>query len=113
MRLAGIGHNGRMVAITVCYKSDRPLDFAYYEGTHVPLVMENLTPLGMRSAEVRKVLASGSSATPPYQLIASLYFADAQTFERASDDGRWKSVVADIANFYPDTPDVMVTEVWQ
>jgi uncharacterized protein (TIGR02118 family) len=102
-----------MVAITVCYKSDRALDFAYYEGTHVPLVMDNLTPIGMRSAEIRKVLASGSSATPPYQLITSLYFEDAQTFERVSGDERWKAVVADIANFYPDTPDVMVTEVWR
>lgn len=101
-----------MIAITVCYKSDRPLDFQYYSGTHVPLVTENLTPLGMQSAEVRKVLASGSSATPPYQLITSLYFPDAQTFERATDDERWKAVVADIANFYPDDPDVMVTEIW-
>jgi uncharacterized protein (TIGR02118 family) len=100
-----------MVAITVCYKSDRPLNFEYYSGTHVPLLMQNLTPLGMERAEVRKVLASGSSATPPYQLIASLYFADAQTFERVAADERWKAVVADIAGFYPDAPDVMVTEI--
>ncbi len=102
-----------MIAITVCYKSGLPLNFQYYEGTHVPLVTENLTPLGMTSTEVRKVLASGSASTPPYQLITSLYFPDAPTFERATSDERWKAVVADIANFYPDTPDLLVTEIWK
>jgi uncharacterized protein (TIGR02118 family) len=102
-----------MIAITVCYKSERPLDFQYYAGTHVPLIAENLTPLGMRRAEVRKVLASGTSTVPPYQLILSLYFADAGTFERASNDDRWKAVLDDIPNFYPDQPDVLVTEVWE
>lgn len=101
-----------MIAITVCYKSGLPLDFQYYAGTHVPLVTQNLGPLGMRSAEIRKVLASGSGTTPPYQLIASLYFPDAQTFERATDDERWKAVVDDVKNFYPDMPDVLVTEIW-
>lgn len=101
-----------MIAITVCYKSGVPLDFQYYAGTHVPLVTENLTPLGMKSAEIRKVLASGSGTTPPYQLIASLYFPDAQTFERATNDERWKAVVADIANFYSAAPDLLVTEIW-
>lgn len=65
-----------MIAITVCYKSGRKLDFAYYEGTHVPLVLNNLTPLGLKSAEVRKVLASGDGTTPPYQLMTSLYCTD-------------------------------------
>lgn len=106
-------HNRRMIAITVCYKSGLRLDFDYYTGTHVPLVMNNLKPLGMQSAEVRKVLASGSGATPPYQLIASLYFPDAETFERTTNDERWKAVVADISNFYPDMPDVLVTEIWK
>lgn len=100
-----------MIAITVCYKSGRKLDFGYYTGTHVPLVMENLKPLGMQRAEVRNVLASGNGATPPYQLIASLYFPDAKTFEDATSDPRWKAVVDDIANFYPEAPDVLVTEV--
>lgn len=106
-------HNPHMIAITVCYKSGLRLDFEYYTGTHVPLVMNNLKPLGMQSAEVRKVLASGSSGTPPYQLIASLYFPDAQTFERAANDARWKAVVDDIANFYPEMPDVLITEIWK
>lgn len=100
-----------MIAVTVCYKSDRKLDFAYYTGTHVPLVMNNLKPLGLHSAEVRNVLASGSGGTPPYQLIASLYFPDAQTFEKTTEDPRWKAVVDDIGNFYPEMPDVLVTEV--
>lgn len=101
-----------MIAVTVCYKSGRKLDFAYYAGTHVPLVTENLKPLGMQSAEVRNVLAGGNG-TPPYQLIASLYFPDAKTFERATEDARWKAVVDDISNFYPEMPDVLVTEIWK
>lgn len=102
-----------MIAITVCYKSGRHLDFEYYAGTHMPLVMNNLTPLGMKSAEVRKVLASGDGTTPPYQLIASLYFPEAETFARTQADQRWKDVVADITNFYPEAPDVLVTELWK
>lgn len=100
-----------MIAITVCYKSGRKLDFAYYEGTHVPLVLNNLTPLGLKSAEVRKVLASGDGTTPPYQLMTSLYFTDVETFEHTQTDRRWKDVVADIGNFYPEAPDVLVTEI--
>jgi uncharacterized protein (TIGR02118 family) len=100
-----------MIAVTVCYKSGRRLDFGYYSGSHMPLVMQNLKPLGMQSSEVRNVLASGNGATPPYQLITTLYYPDAKAFEKTTEDPRWKAVVDDIANFYPEMPDVLVTEV--
>jgi uncharacterized protein (TIGR02118 family) len=100
-----------MIAVTVCYKAGRRLDFDYYTGTHVPLLTEKLKPLGLQSAEVRNVLAGGNAGTPPYQLIATLYYRDIEAWERTTGDPRWKAVVDDIANFYPEMPDVLVTEV--
>jgi uncharacterized protein (TIGR02118 family) len=102
-----------MLVVTVGYKSGRPLDFSYYAGTHIQLVKTNFGALGMRSSEVRKVLASADGSTPPYQLITSLYWDDAATFEAASSDARFKEVLADIKNFYPEDPDILIGEVWE
>ncbi|MGZ3499102.1 MAG: EthD family reductase [Vulcanimicrobiaceae bacterium] len=102
-----------MLVVTVGYKWGLALDFNYYAGAHTTLVHSNFGALGMRRFEVRKILATADGSTPPYQLIASLYFDDAKTFEAAVADQRGQAVLADIANFYPETPDVLVGEIWE
>jgi uncharacterized protein (TIGR02118 family) len=101
-----------MLVVTVAYKSGRPLDMKYYEGTHVPLVMNNLGAQGMERAEVRTINAAANGAIPPYQLMTSLYFPNLETFQSAMADPRGTEVLTDIRNFYPaEMPDIMIGEV--
>ena len=102
-----------MLVVTVGYKWGRALDFDYYAGVHAPLVHNNFGALGMRRFELRKILASADGSAPPYQLIVSLYFDDAKAFETALDDPRGRAVLDDIPNFYSESPDVLVGEVWE
>jgi uncharacterized protein (TIGR02118 family) len=100
-----------MVVLTVCYKSDVIFDADYYHAKHVPLIAKEIGPHGMRKAEVRKTLGTPMGTPAPYQLIASLYFDDADSMQSALRSAGGQAVVADIANFYSGMPDLMIGEI--
>jgi uncharacterized protein (TIGR02118 family) len=109
--LIGILTGIKMIALTVCYRSDVSFDADYYHAKHLPLVFEQIGPLGMSKAEVRKILGTPMGTPAPYQLIATLYFDDAESAQTALRSAGGQAVVADIANFYGGMPDLMIGEV--
>jgi uncharacterized protein (TIGR02118 family) len=100
-----------MIVLTVCYKSDIDFDADYYLAKHMPLTAEKLGPLGLRNAEVRKILGTPMGTPAPYHVITSLYFNDAASLQNALGSAEGQAVVADIPNFYHGAPDVMIGEV--
>jgi uncharacterized protein (TIGR02118 family) len=82
-----------MVALTVCYKSDVSFDADYYHATHLPLVLEQIGPLGMSRAEVRKILGTPMGTPAPHQLTATLYFDDAESVQSAFQSTAGQAVV--------------------
>jgi uncharacterized protein (TIGR02118 family) len=100
-----------MIALTVCYKSDVSFDADYYHAKHLPLVAAKLGPHAMRKAEVRRILGTPMGMPAPYQLIASVYFDDADSLQSALQSPDGQAVVADVPNFYAGTPDVMIGEI--
>ena len=99
-----------MIALTVCYKSGIGFDNDYYFAKHMPLTAK-LGPLGLRNAEVRKILGTPMGTPAPYQVITTLYFNDAASLQNALGSAEGQAVVADIPNFYHGPPDVMIGEV--
>jgi uncharacterized protein (TIGR02118 family) len=100
-----------MTVLTVCYKPDIALDADYYNSKHLPLVAKEIGPLGLRKVEVRKIVGTLTGTPPPYQLIATLYFDDADSLQSAFQSAGGQAVVADIAKFYDGMPDVMIGEI--
>lgn len=102
-----------MIAVTVCYQSETALKEEYYLATHMPMVAKNLSPLGLRRSEVRKVAATASGAPSPYQVITSLYFDSLDAFQAATRSPAFKLVVDDIPNFFEGQPDILISQVLQ
>jgi uncharacterized protein (TIGR02118 family) len=61
--------------------------------------------------EIVKLTGTPNGAAPPYQVQFSAYFASAASLQNALRDPRLPEVLADIANFYDGTPDIMIGEV--
>lgn len=102
-----------MIAVTVCYQSNVAMKEDYYLATHMPMVANHLSPLGLRRTEVRKVAATASGAPSPYQVITSLYFDNLEAFQAATRTPAFKQVVDDIPNFYEGQPDILISQVVQ
>lgn len=101
-----------MFVLTVCYKTGANFDTEYYLTKHLPLATEKLGSLGMQRVEVRKILGTPTGTPAPYQLIATLYFSDADSLQSALGSSDGQAVVADIQNFYGGgMPDLMIGEV--
>jgi len=100
-----------MFVLTVCYRSGIDFDTDYYLAKHMPLTADKLGPLGLRNAEVRKILGTPMGTPNPYQVITTLYFNAAASLQDAFESAEGQAVVADIPNFYRGTPDLMLGEV--
>lgn len=100
-----------MVVATICYKNEVNLDWAYYQNHHLPLAKELLTQVGLRRAEVQRVLGTSTGAAAPYQVIAHLYFDSVEAFQAAMESQPGATAMADIANFYAGMPDIFLGQV--
>ncbi|UVO49284.1 EthD family reductase [Sphingomonas sp. SUN019] len=74
-------------------------DHDYYRDTHLPLVQDALSPLGLTSA-----VALRPGADAPHLAVAILNFADAATRDAALGAPEAGPVFADIANFTDAAP---------
>ena len=99
-----------MIVANVLYKTGVEFDQNYYENKHLPLVKEKLTPLGLKSFAVEKVIGTADGSTPPYQVIFSMYFESMEAFQAAQQHPNMGAVRGDIPNYYKANPEVLVGE---
>ncbi|MBC8153450.1 MAG: EthD family reductase [Bacteroidetes bacterium] len=98
-----------MIRLTVLYPqtADSHFDMAYYLDTHIPLVKERLTPMGLIGVDLQEGLFSGAPETPPpYAMITGLIF---NTVEEMGTHG--PELLGDIPNFTNVAPQTQVCQV--
>ena len=71
----------------------------YYLSTHMPLVSKKLSPFGLQSWSIIKLMPGPDGTEPPYSVVATLNWADAEGLTKASTSPEMKEVVDDVANF--------------
>ena len=73
-----------MILITVMYSAGPENSFnrGYYLETHIPLVKERWSSIGLESVQLLRGVASGDRREPVYQVIALLSFRSQQEFQK-------------------------------
>ena len=91
---------GCMVTLTVLYpKSESShFDHEYYRNTHIPLVRERFTAMGLTGVRLLRGTATPDGAAPPFELIGMLTFSSAAELTAALE-AHGGEVMADIPNF--------------
>ena len=99
-----------MIKLTVLYNTpaDKEKFNNYYFGTHVPLAMK--LP-NMVKAEVSLVSGSLDGGTPPYHLIAELYYPDQAALMASLGSPEGQATAGDVANFAQAGVTMLVSEV--
>jgi uncharacterized protein (TIGR02118 family) len=87
------------------------MDVDYYLTKHVPIVAKVWGAQGMERAEIRKLTAAADGSTPPYQIIASVYFPSLEAFQAVLQHPSNEAVMTDIKNYYDGMPDIFFGEV--
>lgn len=96
-----------MVSLIVLYSADISFDREYYLNTHVPLVRQAMTPLGMQACEVDELLPGLDGSPPPYQVVFRMHFESLDVLQAALAKAG-ADVMADIPNYYAGQPDMLV-----
>ena len=96
-----------MFVVSVLYPPG-DFDLDYYRDTHLPLVRRLLEPAGMSGMGYWRPSEMDEGA--PYQLVAELRFPDRAT-GLAALNAHGPETQADIPNFTPVTPVIMMGDV--
>ena len=93
------------VTIVLLYpqRSDSTFDMKYYLASHMPLVQDRWSPLGLQNWTVLQFEGDG-----PYHVQTSLYFETMAGFEAASKDTK---VFDDVPSFSNNSPTVLVGRI--
>jgi uncharacterized protein (TIGR02118 family) len=100
-----------VAVITISYKHGVKMNQDYYMTTHVPIVARVWGAQRMERAEIRKLTAAADGSSPPYQIIASVYFPSLEAFQAALQHPSNAEVMDDIKNYYEGMPDIYFGEV--
>lgn len=100
-----------MALISVMYPigSGDAFDMEYYLKTHMPLVRERWTPLGLKEARVIKGVATPDGSPTPYPVIALLTWDSAESFKKGAET-HGAEIFGDIPNFTNVQPKVQINE---
>ena len=100
-----------MILITVMYPAGPEDSFnrGYYLETHIPLVKERWSSMGLESVQLLRGIASGDGREPVYQVIALLSFRSQQEFQKAVQ-AHGQEIFADIPKFTSVQPVVQINE---
>lgn len=102
-----------MIRITVLYPNTEGsyFDMNYYLTTHIPLVKNRLTPLGLLRVDLEEGLSGAAPGTlPPYRLIGSLSFDSIESLQKAMAT-HGEELIADIANYTNIQAQMMISQV--
>lgn len=101
-----------MIRVSVLYpkKDGARFDWAYYIGTHVPLVGRKLGP-ALKSVAIEQGIGAGSPGSPaPFVAIANLTFDSVPAFEAAFGPHA-AEIMADIPKYTSIEPIIQISEV--
>jgi len=96
-----------MFVISVFYPPPESgsFDFAYYTGTHTPMVQRLWGGLGLQEIRILKGINGPDGNGPTYVVVTSLTFESAEAFQAAAAQ-HGTEIFADIPNF-TSTPPVL------
>jgi uncharacterized protein (TIGR02118 family) len=101
-----------MIRVSVLYpkKDGARFDWAYYTGTHVPLVGLKLGS-ALKSVAIEQGIAGGAPGSPaPFVAIANLTFDSVAAFEAAFAPHA-NEIMADIPRYTSIEPIIQISEV--
>ena len=98
-----------MILVTVMYPSGPKFDQDYYLKTHMPLVRERWSGLGLHDATVVFGQSTPTGDVAPFQVIALLKFESADAFAKAAA-AHGAEIFADIPNFTEAQAQVQINE---
>ncbi len=87
-----------MILVSVMYPAGPRFDHDYYLKTHMPLVRERWSGLGLHEATVVTGQGTPDGGAAPFQVIALLKFESADAFAKAAA-AHGAEIFADIPNF--------------
>ena len=100
-----------MTLVSVMYPggSGTRFDMGYYLGTHMPLVRERWSPMGLHEAKIVKGVGTPDGGPAPFQVMALLTWESADAF-KAAVDRHGAEIFGDIPNFTDTQPVVQINE---
>ncbi len=102
-----------MIKVTVLYPNEegKKFDFAYYTGTHIPMVVDLLTSMGLGKVEIEKgVSAADPSAPAPFVCVGHLHFNTTDEVHEAFKT-HGHEIIADIKNYTEIKPTFQISEI--
>jgi uncharacterized protein (TIGR02118 family) len=95
---------------SILAKTGPPFDWAYYTGTHMPMVGQKLGA-ALLSMTVEQGIAGGSPGSPPaFVALAHLTFESVPAFQAAFTPHA-AEIMADIPNYTSIDPLIQISEV--
>ncbi|MGC5779011.1 EthD family reductase [Methylobacterium sp. NFXW15] len=98
-----------MILITVMYPAGPKFDMGYYLNTHMPLVRERWSGMGLHEATVVTGTSTPDGGQAPFQVMALLKFESADAFATAAA-AHGAEIFADIPNFTEAQAQVQLNE---
>lgn len=99
-----------MTTIAVMYPADAgSFDHDYYMATHMPLVRERWTPMGLTGTTVMRGVPGPDGSAPPYTVMTLLHFTSMDAFKAAAG-AHGREVMGDIPNFTAAKPIMQFNE---
>ncbi|TCZ66579.1 EthD family reductase [Roseicella aquatilis] len=98
-----------MIVVSVSYPNDPStrFDLDYYMQTHIPLVRERWSAMGLRELRVLRGLGTPDGGAAPVRLMALLTWDNAEALERAVA-AHGQEIFGDIARFTDARPVMQV-----
>lgn len=100
------------ITISVLYPNTpgSEFDMDYYLKTHIPLVKDRWSDMGMTDIRAVKGIGTADPKTPaPYQVIALVRFDSMQAFQ-AAGAAHGAEIMGDIKNFTDTSPQLVINE---
>ena len=103
-----------MIVVSVLYPKSGAggrFDRDYYLQTHIPLVKERWTGMGLENVQLLRALGTPDGSESPYQVVALLSFRSIEDFQAAAA-AHAPEIFADIPNFTDVQPVVQINETF-
>ncbi len=100
-----------MTLVSVLYPNEpgSRFDEGYYMGTHIPLVRERWSSMGLEDMRVFRGTGAAGGGSAPYRFVTLLTFRSAQDFGKAVET-HGAEILGDIPNFTSVQPAIQVNE---
>ena len=102
-----------MIRVSVLYPNSEgsKFDHDYYANTHLPMVVDRLTPLGLLGGEVNVGLAGGTPDAPaPFVAVGHLMYNSVEEFQNGFGV-HGEEIMGDLVNFTDIEPIIQISEV--